>query len=144
VTRTSRHFAAIVALATLAAACGLLETPPAFKLDLSDTTWALVEIDGRATDPGAGATLNIIGLDDVVLQTRCRTITGRLVLDSDGSGWGVVNPVAGASRCSGDEAAAEQGSVDAFLAAEEWAVLSDTEIELRGSHVLTLTRLGGG
>jgi hypothetical protein len=144
VTRTSRRLAAIIALSSLAAACGLLETPAAFKLDLSDTTWALFEIDGRAIEPGGGATLNIIGLDDAIFQTKCRTITGGLVLDSDGSGWGVVDPVSGPSTCTGDEAAVEQRSVDAFLATEEWAVLSDTEIELRGRHVLSLTRLGGG
>ena len=143
-TRLTRHLGALLIIASLAAACGLLETPPAFKLDLSDTTWALVEIDGRATDPGGGATLNISGLDDAVFQTRCRTITGGLVLDSDGSGWGIIDPVVGPSTCSGGEAAVEQRSVDAFIATEEWAVRSDTEIDLRGSHVLTLTRLGGG
>ena len=78
-----------MAVALLVAACGRLDTPAAFELDPSDTTWAVVEVDGRATDSGAGATLSIVGSDELVFQTRCQTITGGLAFDTDGSGWGI-------------------------------------------------------
>lgn len=137
-----RRLFAIVLLALTVAACDLLETPAFFKLDPSDTTWALVKIDGRETLPGGGAAMNVVGLDDVVFETRCRTITAGLVIDTDGSGWGVVDPISDPSTCTNEESAAEQASVDAFLAANEWRVVSDTEIELLGPHVLTFARLG--
>jgi hypothetical protein len=137
------HVGALAVISAVILTCTELKAPTFSRPDLSDTNWALVEIDDRAIDPGGGATLVIIGLDEIVFQTRCRTITGGLLLDMEGSGWGVVDPSL-ESTCPETEASADKASVDAFLAAESFAVLSDREMQLRGPHVLTLRRLGAG
>ncbi len=65
-------------LALAVVACDLFETPAAFRLDPSDTTWALVKIDGGETGPGGEAVMNIV--DHVAGRTSwSRTTMSRLL-----------------------------------------------------------------
>lgn len=122
----------------LLASCVFLEPAPARQLDLSSTSWTATSLDGEGL--GDGYRITFPNLDEAELITPCRRIRAGLILDSDGSGLGFVDPVSSVVDCSSDIVTSETEVVDALLATEAWRVDSQDRITLLGPRELQLER----
>ena len=119
------------------------ETTPAYRLDLSDTTWRVVQVGDAQVPEGLSPTITFFpGSGDVVtLNTPCRTTTVPAGMDTDGAALS-FGPVDRADHSCDPEARRWDDMVAAALASTlEWAVDNDAAIRLLGPPVMHLVRV---
>jgi putative lipoprotein len=95
---------------------GAASEPVTPDVTLTNTYWKLVELNGRAVQPGEGRELHMIlrGEDQVAGYAGCNQFTGSVTVTGDGLAFG---PMASTRRMCADVMAQE----DAFLQALESA-----------------------
>jgi heat shock protein HslJ len=100
--RISRGLSILV-VTLLLAACALLDPPAARRLDLTGTSWSVVEIDGQPPVNQEEAALAFPDLNRVMLSTDCGDLTADLYVDIDGSGLIISSEFLGSTNpCSAD------------------------------------------
>jgi hypothetical protein len=124
------HGMSILVVTLLLAACALLDPPAARRLDLTGTSWSVIEINGQPLVNQAEAALTFPDLNRVMLSTDCGDLTADLYVDTDGSGLGTTSEFLGSSTpCSADAEQKRDQILQAIRDVGFWRVISDQEIE---------------
>ena len=115
-------------LAVALASCALFEPGAAHQLELANTAWTPMTVDGVPV--ATSLELRFPNLDEVVLDGPCGEMTTFLVLDTDGSaiGFGEFSDVS--QPCTTAERADLDRVLGSIQHAEEWRVLSQDQIEI--------------
>ena len=110
--------------------CALLDPPAARRLDLTGTSWSVVEIDGQPPANQEDAALTFPDLSRVVLSTDCGDLTADLYVDTDGSGLSTTSEFLGSMQpCSAEAEQKRDLILQAIGDVGFWRVISDQEIE---------------
>jgi hypothetical protein len=129
-------FAAGVTLAS----CVYLDPLPGSQVTLQGTSWSLQSIDGEE-HTRTSLRVSFLSLDDALIETPCQTIKSGLIVDTDGSGLGFLEPVIRTPRpCVPDQSGADAEVIEAILTTGEWNVVSRDVIELVGDQRLRMRR----
>lgn len=134
------HFMLMLTLGS----CVYLEPLPASQIELAGTSWKPVAIDGDPLPEPGSYEVHFVNLDNAVIQTPCRKIEAGLLVDSDGSGLGFVDPRASPLLCEPELEQAEGAVVDALLATQSWEVRDSNTIVLVGERRLEMQRAVAG
>lgn len=131
----------LIAAGMVLASCVYLEPLPGSQVTLEGTSWSLASIDGQEDHTGSSLRVSFLSLDDAVIETSCQSIRSGLIIDTDGSGLGFMEPIIRTPRpCAAAQAGAGAEVIDAILRTGEWTVVSPDVIELIGDQRLRLRR----
>jgi hypothetical protein len=124
------------------AGCGLV--PAAYRVKLSDTSWAVTALDGKSLAGTTTMQFNENGAEgEVTIRTTCGSAQMGIDQDTDGDAITFVEPVRRPSGCSATELATDAEFFNALQAVETWQVDDDNHIRLIGPKPIAATRMAG-
>ena len=110
-------------------------------MGLPGTEWAVESIDGQRVANEMSLVFSDRGGSTVV--TPCRTEPLGFTMNTDGSSIEFDLPETPAGACDDVSAREDSALFEALAATENWTVLNDAEIELRGPPVVRLYQTAG-
>jgi hypothetical protein len=133
-------FYLLASLAATVIALGGCSRLPNQEVNLAGTSWLVVSIDGHPLDSRSTLVVTFLDLDHATVSSECNAVTTELIVDTDGSGLGFVDPVWRAKPCTDVDEGEDRSQVNAVLDTDAWSVVDQGTIELSGAHRLRMVR----
>lgn len=122
---------------TLVVILALVGCMPLRQIELAGTLWDVISIDGDAVE--VAASIQFVDRYDVILIDPCGSLTGTYGIDTDGDYIELFFVESQPVACRGGAEAQHGVLVDALRSVQSWAIISEEEIELRGTSAIRLS-----